>query len=138
MSTTNNQRALALAPMFGIAGWAAENVFFGPRFSGAFGKHHVPFLPVYALGSLAMLAIAPKISRWSPLARAAVYATTGGVVEFLGAQVDRELLKKRSWNYEANDALSRATEGAVDWSHAALWGGLGLLGEKILPAGKGR
>lgn len=136
MSKFDSSRALALAPMFGIAGWAAENVLFGPRFSGAFGKHRVPFLPVYAIGSMAMMAIAPKISKWVPLARAAVYATTGGVVELLGAQVDRELLKKRSWNYEANDALSRATEGAVDWSHAALWGALGLLGEKILPGRK--
>jgi hypothetical protein len=42
---------VAKAALFGFAGWAGENIFFGPRYSAVFQGHKAPFLPVYAAGS---------------------------------------------------------------------------------------
>lgn len=116
---------------FGIGGWAAENLLFGPRYSAIFQGAHVPFLPIYAIGGLAISAAQPKLSKFSAIGRGVGYAAIGALVEFLGCQVDRELMKSAAWNYGQHDALARATEGCVDWQHTALWGVMGLVAEKI-------
>jgi len=131
MSKTDLKSTIGKGAAFGVAGWAAENVLFGPRYSSAFKGAHVPFLPIYAIGGLALSYAIPKLESWSAIGRGATYAAIGTLTEFLGAQIDRELLHTQSWNYGQRDELARVTEGATDWGHAALWGALGLIAEKV-------
>lgn len=129
---TTTEAVVAKAAIFGVAGWAAENLLFGQRFSATFHGHHVPFLPVYAVGGLAVMTTAPHIEDWPMPIRAAAYALLGTAVEFLGCQVDRKILDARSWDYGGSDALAKATQGCVDWKHTALWGLLGVVAEKTI------
>jgi len=117
--------------LFGVAGWAAENVLFGRRYSAVFQGHHVPFLPIYAAGGLAMITAAPALAGRSALVRAAAYAAVGTAVEYAGCKLDRGMFDARSWDYGERDGLATSTDGCLSWKHAALWGGLGLLVEKI-------
>jgi uncharacterized membrane protein len=114
-----------------VAGWAAENVLFGPRYSPVFQGHRVPFLPVYAAGGLAMLTAAPHVASRSVLTRALVYAALGMAVEYAGCRLDRDVFEARSWDYEQRDGLAVSTDGCLNWKHSALWGGLGLLVEHL-------
>jgi uncharacterized membrane protein len=129
---TTTEAVVAKAALFGVAGWTAENVLFGHRYSAMFKGHHVPFLPVYAAGGLAVMAAAPHIEKWPVLARAGAYALLGTAVEFAGCQLDRKLMEARSWDYGGSDALAKATDGCVDWKHTALWGVLGVIAEKTI------
>jgi len=119
------------AGIFGFGGWAAENALYGPRFSGVFGKHKLPFLPIYAAGGLAVLAIAPHIAHLPFPIRAVIYAAVLGGLEYAGCKIDRDFLKNRAWDYGQSDALAVETKGCVDWTHALMWGGLGLLAEQL-------
>jgi uncharacterized membrane protein len=122
---------IAKVAMFGVAGWVAENAICGDRYSTLFRGHKVPFLPIYAVGGLAVTTAAPYVAQWPMLARAFSYAILGTAVEYVGCQIDRELLKGRSWDYGKRDALARSSEGCVSFTHSALWGGLGLVAEKF-------
>src|SRR5680860_337553 len=82
---------VAKAALFGVAGWAAENALHGPFYSSIWQGRRVPFLPVYALGGVAVLAVAPHLKRWPMLGRAAAYAVLLGGLEYLGCQADRKL-----------------------------------------------
>lgn len=130
--TTTPEAVIAKTAMFGVAGWAGENVLFGPRYSPVFQGHRVPFLPVYAAGGLAMLTAAPHVARRSVLTRALVYAVLGTAIEYGGCRLDRDVFEARSWDYGRIDGLATNTDGCLSWRHAALWGGLGLLVEKFL------
>lgn len=125
------EAVVAKTALFGVAGWAAENVLFGPRYSAVFQGHHVPFLPVYAAGGLGMLAAAPKVADRSVLFRALTYAAIGMAIEYTGCRLDRGMFDARSWDYGQRDGLATSTDGCLSWTHTALWGGLGLLVEKF-------
>ena len=128
---TTTEAVVAKAGLFGIAGWAGENVLFGPRYSPVFQGHKVPFLPVYAAGGLAVVAVAPRVARWNALMRGAIYAAIGTAIEYAGCQLDRKIFESRSWDYGAVDGLADKTDGCISWRHAALWGALGLVAEKF-------
>lgn len=123
---------VAKTALFGFAGWAAENLAADkPRFSSMFAGRQVPFLPIYAAGGLAVLATAPRLEGKGLLTRALVYAALGTAIEYAGCQLDRGVYNSRSWDYGTVDALSRETDGCINWKHTALWSGLGLLAEKF-------
>ena len=131
--TTTTEAVVAKAALFGVAGWAAENLISGGgRYSPAFQGKHVPFLPSYAVGGLAVMSAAPYIEDWPMPVRAVTYALLGAAVEFAGCQIDRRVYEARSWDYGGSDALAKATAGCVDWKHTALWGVLGVVAEKTL------
>lgn len=131
LPTTTPGAVVAKTALFGVAGWAGENVLFGPRYSPVFQGHHVPFLPVYAAGGLAMLTAAPYVAARSVLTRAFVYAAIGMAIEYAGCRLDRDVFEARSWDYGQRDGLAMTTDGCLNWKHTALWGVLGLLVEKF-------
>lgn len=129
--STTPEAVVAKTALFGVAGWAAENVLFGPRYSAVFQGHRVSFLPVYAAGGLGMLMAAPKVADRSVIFRALTYAAIGMGIEYVGCRLDRDVFEARSWDYGERDGLATNTDGCLSWSHTALWGGLGLLVEKF-------
>src|ERR1700674_844053 len=98
-TTTTVEAVVAKAALFGVGGWAGENLLFGPRYSPVFQGHKVPLLPVYAAGGLAMIAAAPHVARWPVLARGVLYSAIGTAIEYAGCQLDREVFAGRSWDY---------------------------------------
>jgi hypothetical protein len=50
--------------LYGVGGWAIENMIFGPRFSAWFNRAPVPFLPVYAAGGAALMLTHLKRVPW--------------------------------------------------------------------------
>jgi uncharacterized membrane protein len=130
-ATTTVEAVLAKAALFGLGGWAGENILYGPRYSPVFQGHKVPFLPVYAAGGLAVIATAPHIAGKNVVFRALVYAALGTAIEYAGCQLDRKVFDGRSWDYGEIDGLAESTDGCISWRHSALWGGLGLLAEKL-------
>lgn len=131
-ASTTVEAVVAKAALFGVAGWAGENILYGPRYSPVFQGHKVPFLPVYATGGLAVIATAPRLAGKPALFRALVYAAIGTAVEYAGCQLDRRVFAGRSWDYGEIDGLAESTDGCISWRHAALWGGLGLFAEKLV------
>ena len=130
-ATTTVEAVVAKAALFGVVGWAGENLLYGPRYSPVFQGHKVPLLPVYAAGGLAVIATAPRIAGAPLLLRALVYAAIGTAIEYAGCQLDRKVFDGRSWDYGKIDGLAESTDGCISWRHSALWGGLGLLAEKL-------
>jgi len=130
-ATTTVEAVVAKAALFGVVGWAGENFLYGPRYSPVFQGHKVPLLPVYAAGGLAVIATAPRIAGAPLLLRALVYAAIGTAIEYAGCQLDRKVFDGRSWDYGKIDGLAESTDGCISWRHSALWGGLGLLAEKL-------
>ena len=128
---TTVEAVVAKAGLFGLAGWAGENLLYGPRYSPVFQGHKVPFLPVYAAGGLAMIAAARPLAGKNMLLRALTYAVLGTAIEYAGCQLDRKVFESRSWDYGKLDGLADTTDGCISWRHAALWGGLGLVAEKL-------
>jgi uncharacterized membrane protein len=128
---TTVEAVVAKAALFGVAGWAGENILYGPRYSPVFQGHKVPLLPVYVAGGLAVIAVAPRIAGQNVLVRAIVYAAIGTAIEYAGCQLDRKVFDGRSWDYGKIDGLAQQTDGCISWRHSALWGGLGLLAEKL-------
>lgn len=118
--------------LFGVAGWVLENALCGDRYSGVFGGHKVPFLPIYAANGLALSGVASYLSDWPIFGRGLAYATLGTAIEYAGCQIDRKLLAQRAgYSYSAADPLASASEGCVNFTRAALWGGFGLIAEKF-------
>lgn len=130
---TNVGDIIAKVSVFGFAGWVAENALCGQdRYSAIFRGAKVPFIPIYAVNGFALSAMAPFVSKWPTLARGLAYALVGSAVEYAGCQLDRQLLSGRAtWDYGRNDALARSSEGCVSFTRSALWGGVGLLAEKV-------
>ena len=129
---TNVGEIIAKVTMFGVAGWVAENALCGQdRYSAIFRGAKVPFIPVYAANGVALTAAAPYLARWPTLARGLAYSVLGTVVEYAGCQIDRKLLSGPSWDYGRSDFLSRGSQGCVSVMRSALWGGMGLLAEKV-------
>lgn len=130
-AATTVEAVVAKAALFGVAGWTGENFLYGPRYSPVFQGHEVPFLPVYAAGGLAVIATAPRLADKSVLFRALVYAALGTAIEYAGCQLDRKVFAARSWDYGKIDGLADSTDGCLSWRHTVLWGGLGLVAEKL-------
>jgi len=132
MAKSSAGEIIAKVTLFGVAGWVAENALCREdRYSALFRGHKVPFLPVYAVGGLAITAASPHVSKWPVLARGLAYAVLGSAIEYAGCQIDRKMLEARSWDYGNRDALARSSEGCLNFAHSALWGGLGLVAEKF-------
>jgi uncharacterized membrane protein len=130
-AATTVEAVVAKAALFGVAGWAGENLLYGPRYSPVFQGHKVPLLPVYVAGGLAVIATAPRLAGKPLLIRALVYAAIGTAIEYAGCQLDRKVFDGRSWDYGKIDGLAESTDGCISWRHSALWGGLGLVAEKL-------
>lgn len=129
---TNVGEIIAKVTMFGVAGWVAENALCGQdKYSAIFRGAKIPFLPIYAANGVALTAAAPYVSKWPILARGLAYAILGTGVEYVGCKIDRQLLSGRTWDYGRNDALARLSEGCVNFTRSALWGGMGLIAEKF-------
>jgi hypothetical protein len=108
----------------GIGGWVLENALSRrPRNSHLFGKKLVPFLPVYAVGTSAIVGAAPHITNVPVLARAVIYAAGLSGLELAACQIDRSM-GRASWAYGDD-------RSCVDLPHAAAWGLLGLGVERI-------
>jgi hypothetical protein len=119
-------RLTGIALASGVAGWALEYALSGtPPYSQAFSGAHVPLLPVYAAGGLAVALLAPKISRFPWYGRATVYAGALTAVEAAAGLVDRAD-GNRSWDYAGQ---------LVDVPHALAWGALGLGAERLVRMG---
>lgn len=121
------------AALFGAGGWAIENMLSKKaRYSALFKGERVPFLPVYAFGGATVMLLAPHLreSRLPWYTRAAIYAVTLSAVEYAGCAIDRKVLGACSWDY-SQGACIHPSQGCVDFGHAALWGMLGLVVEKL-------
>jgi hypothetical protein len=130
MAKLNVGEIVSKTALFGIAGWVFENALCGDRYSSLFRGAKVPFLPIYAANGVVLTAAAPYVSSWPVFGKGLAYASLGTAVEYLGCQIDRRFLEQRS-SFGGNDALARASEGCVNFTRAALWGGLGLVAEKF-------
>lgn len=134
MAKMNVGEIITKVAAFGVAGWALENALCGDRYSSLFRGQRVPFLPIYAVNGVALTAAAPYVSSWPTLGRGLAYASLGTLVEYIGCQIDRKLLSQRTTfgpGGFGNDALARASDGCVNFTRSALWGGLGLVAEKF-------
>lgn len=117
--------------LFGVGGWFAENALCQQdRYSSVFRGARVPFMPIYAVNGLALTAVSDYVDNWPPIARGLVYAALGTTVEWIGCQIDRQLLGGRSMVL-GNDVLTQLSSGCVNFQRAVLWGGLGLVAEKV-------
>ena len=130
---TNVGDIIAKVTMFGVAGWVAENALcHTDRYSAVFRGAKIPFMPIYAANGVALTFAAPYVSKWPILARGLAYSILGTAVEYAGCRIDRALLGgQASRNFGRDDALARGTEGCVDFTRSALWGGMGLIAEKV-------
>ena len=118
--------------VFGVAGWLAENAICQQdRYSAIFRGAKIPFMPIYAVNGVALTAVAPYVSRWPTLARGLAYSLLGTGIEWVGCQIDRKLLSSQSWDYGRGDALANVTLGCVSFTRSVLWGGMGLVAEKV-------
>jgi uncharacterized membrane protein len=118
---------------FGVAGWVAENAICGQdRYSALFRGAKIPFMPIYAVNGVVLTAASSYVSKWPLLGRGLVYSALGTIVEYAGCQIDRHLLSKQpSWDHGRGDALARGSDGCVSFMRSALWGGMGLIAEKV-------
>ena len=118
--------------LFGFGGWVVENALCEQdRYSTVFRGAKIPFMPVYAANGIALTALSPYVSNWPIIARGFAYGLLGTAVEYAGCQIDRKLLGGQSASYASVDALTRLSEGCVNFTRSALWGGMGLIAEKV-------
>jgi uncharacterized membrane protein len=118
--------------LFGVGGWVAENALCEQdRYSSVFRGAKIPFMPVYAANGVVLTAVAPYVDNWPILARGFAYGILGTMVEFAGCYIDRNLLGGKSGSFGSVDALTRLSEGCVNFTRSALWGGMGLVAEKL-------
>lgn len=118
------------AALYGVGGWALENMLFGPRFSVVFGRAPIPFLPIYAAGGAALMLAQPHLQRVPWLLRFPIYGALLSGVEYMGCLVDRKLFGACSWDY-SQQSCARTYQGCIDLQHAIVWGALGLLADGI-------
>ena len=119
--------------LFGFAGWVAENALCGgERKSAVFRGANIPFMPLYAANGVVLSGIAPFVSKWPVVARGLTYSLVGSVIEFVGCHIDRQLIAQQpSWDWGRDDTLARASDGCVSFLRSAVWGGMGLIAEKV-------
>jgi hypothetical protein len=105
----------------GVAGWAVENAYAGPRWSAVTGgpEAGVPYLPIYATGGAGVLVAAPHLAALPLPVRFAVYAAGLSALEYAACRAERAL-GRESWDYGGQ---------CVDAPHALAWGLLGLVAE---------
>lgn len=128
---TNVGEIITKVTLFGVAGWVAENALCQQdRYSAVFRGAKIPFMPIYAANGLALTSVAPYLSKWPILARGLSYAILGTAIEWAGCKIDRQFLGGRS-GYRGDDALVRLSEGCVTFTRSMLWGGMGLVAEKV-------
>jgi len=131
MAKMNVGEIITKVAAFGVIGWALENALCGDRYSSLFRGQKVPFLPIYAANGVALTSAAPYVANWPTLGRGLAYAVLGTAIEYTGCQIDRKFLSMRTPTYGGDDALFRASDGCVNFTRSALWGGLGLVAEKF-------
>jgi uncharacterized membrane protein len=133
MTTSRVGELITKVTAFGVAGWLAENAICGQdRYSAVFRGAKIPFMPIYAVNGVVLTAASSYVSKWPTLARGLAYSTLGTIVEYAGCQIDRHLLSKQpSWDYGRGDSLARAADGCISFTRSALWGGMGLIAEKV-------
>jgi uncharacterized membrane protein len=118
--------------LFGVGGWVAENALCEQdRYSSVFQGAKIPFMPVYAVNGVVLTAVAPYVDNWPILARGFAYGILGTLVEYAGCQIDRRVLSGKAGSFGSTDALTRLSEGCVNFTRSALWGGMGLIAEKL-------
>ena len=113
---------------FGIAGFALEAAYDGPKYSPVFSGAKIPILPVYAAGGALILLAAPHLAMIPLLARGLVYAGLLTGLELVGCKLNRAA-GHCSWDYAEMDCATDG--GCIDAPHALAWGVLGLLVERI-------
>lgn len=129
---TNVGEIITKVTLFGVAGWVAENALCQQdRYSAVFRGAKIPFLPIYAANGFVLTAAEPYVSKWPIFARGLAYSVLGTAVEWLGCKIDRQLLNTPAGVYGQSDSLSRLSEGCVDFTRSVLWGGMGLIAEKV-------
>jgi uncharacterized membrane protein len=116
--------------LYGVGGWAIENMFYGPRFSAWFSRAPIPFLPVYAAGGAALMLTRPHLKRVPWLLRVPIYAAMLSGIEYAGCLIDRKIFGACSWDY-SNQDCARTYQGCIDLQHTLIWGALGLLAEGL-------
>lgn len=135
MAKLNVGELVSKTALFGVAGWILENGLCGDRYSSLFRGAKVPFLPIYAANGVVLTTAAPYVSSWPTLGKGLAYAALGTAVEYVGCQIDRQLLSQRASfrpaGFGGDDALATASEGCVNFKRSAIWGGLGLVAEKF-------
>ena len=120
--------------LFGAAGWVAENALCQQeRYSSVFRGAKIPFMPVYAVNGIVLTAVSSAVKKWDwpGLARFLTYAVVGTGVEWTGCWLDKQVLGGTATNFGSIDALTRLSEGCVNFTRSALWGGMGLIAEKV-------
>jgi len=124
---------IAKVAAFGVGGWFVENAICGTtRYSTLLSSAQIPFLPIYAANGVVLTAVAPYIEKWPWLARGLTYAALGSGVEYIGCQIDRHFLSSSEQMMRVNpDTLMKLSGGCVNFTRSALWGGMGLVAEKI-------
>ena len=130
---TNLGDIVQRSALFGFAGWVAENALCGgDRYSSVFRGANIPLLPLYAVNGVVLSGVAPYIAKWPTLARGLTYSLLGSVIEFVGCHIDRQLISQQpSWNWGTGDSLARSSDGCVSFMRSAVWGGMGLIAEKV-------
>lgn len=124
----NVPRVLGVAVACGVVGWALENTLSGPgRYSKAFGGARIPFLPTYAIGGAAVMLAEPTLAPLPLPARFVAYAAGLSALELGACAMDRSMVGRRSWNYGPS-----LGGGCVDLPHAAAWGALALMLERVM------
>jgi uncharacterized membrane protein len=116
--------------LYGVGGWAIENMIFGPRFSAWFNRAPIPFLPVYAAGGAALMLTRPHLKRVPWILRVPIYSVMLSGIEYAGCLIDRKIFGACSWDY-SNQDCAKTYQGCIDLQHAAVWGVLGLLAEGL-------
>lgn len=118
-------RLVTVFTLSAAAGWVIENAL-APgeqRFSSAFGLH-LPLLPVYGAGGVAMALAAPRVRGLPLIARAALYGAALTAVEFAACRLDGATL----WNYARDDG---AASPCVDLPHSLAWTAAALVVEPL-------
>lgn len=134
MAAKNVGEFISKVAIFGVAGWVAENALCQQdRYSTIFRGAKIPFMPVYAANGVVLSAASSVVAKWNwpGLARFLTYAAVGTGVEWAGCWVDKQVLGGRGTNFGSADALLRLSDGCVNFTRSALWGGMGLIAEKV-------
>lgn len=119
-ATPSLKRVLLTALGTGVAGWAMENVLWGPHYSWA--APNLPFIPMYAAGGAIIALMEPRVSHWSLPAQALTYGATLTAFEGVAGLIDRANGRK-TWDYDGH---------VVDVPHALAWAVLGTLVGQVL------
>lgn len=122
-------KATALLAGGACAGWVLENAYTSSihgdplRYSKMFGGARVPLLPVYGVGLLAAVSLAPVVRSLPWYAQLATFVGALSAVELGAGALDSALGGKPSWEYPDGSH--------VDPPHALTWGCLALAARRL-------